>query len=202
MEPEDIDDDAPSRSALRIVDCHGERGHSDSEREGSADGRAESDSEREDSDDDREDSGGTHAGSHDNREDLDGLRMDSDEEREDSNDEREGSDSGGEAPEGAIDIGSDVETSELESGSDEDGESRDLDEDSDGVSDGDGDAPVDNVRTYGLCANMNMLFRLACPPSSHKRYLLGNAPGLKFSTVSAGRAALTYKNPSCPPDGF
>ena len=48
---EDLDDDAPSRSTLRILDCSGECADSDDRREGSDDERADLDDEPEDSDD-------------------------------------------------------------------------------------------------------------------------------------------------------
>ena len=101
MDPEDIDDDAPSRSALRIVDFSGER----------------------------EDLDGGHADSDasEDREDSDGGRADSDE-------ERGGSDDGRKAAERDIDMGSEVEMSDSESGSDED---------LGGGSDVEGEVPVD-----------------------------------------------------------
>ena len=144
-EPEDIDDNAPSRSALRIVDCDGGRADLDEEREASDDGCTDSDSEREDSDGRRADVDGTREDSDNDHEDLDGRRTDSDEEHEGSDDEREGSDGGGETPRAAIDMGSEADTSDSESGSDGDGGARDSDKDSGSGSDDDGDGPVDTM---------------------------------------------------------
>ena len=148
-ELEDIDDDAPSRSALRIVDCRGERADSDDGREGSHDERADSDVSPKDSDNDREDLddwradvGGTREDSDDDREDLDGRRADLDGRREDSDIEHEGPDGGHEAAERDIDMGSEAEVSDSESGSDEDSDSG---EELGGGSDEDGEGPVDTM---------------------------------------------------------
>ena len=94
------DDDAPSRSALRIVECSGSREYLDSSREDPYGTREDSDEEREGSDDGHADS---------DSEDSDGGR-------EDLDGEREGSDDGREAAEREIDMGPEVETSDSDSG--------------------------------------------------------------------------------------